>query len=67
MVIYHLKAENLIHISSNHQHGFSWAPYFTENFVGPSTAEWEMYWVLYTNATGTRCCIQLDILYKYNR
>jgi len=67
MVIYHLQLENLIHISSSHQHGIFRASYCTENFfcnVGPSTAERAVYWLLYTNATVSGFCIQLDILCK---
>jgi hypothetical protein len=69
MVIYHLQLENLIHFSSSHQHGIFWASYCTEYFfcnVGPSTAEWAPYWLLYTDATVSGFCIQLDVLYKHN-
>jgi len=69
MVIYHLQLENLIHISSSHQHGIFWASYCTEYFfcnVGPSTAEWALCWLLYTDATVSGFCIHLDILCKRN-
>jgi hypothetical protein len=45
--------------------GFIFYREFFSN-VGPSTAEWVMYWVLYTNATVRWLCLQLGILYKYN-
>jgi hypothetical protein len=69
MVIYHLQLENLIHISSSHQHGIFWASYCTEYLfcnVGPSTAEWALYLFLYTDVTVSGFCIQLDVLCKHN-
>jgi hypothetical protein len=69
MVICHLQPENLMHISSNRQHGFFWASYCMDNFfcnMGISTAERAVYWVLYTNATVSKFCIRLDILCKHN-
>jgi hypothetical protein len=69
MVVYHLRLENLICISSNQQHGIFWASYCTQNFfcnMGPSTADGAVYSLLYTDATVSSFCIQLDVVCKHN-